>query len=765
MAAVFRKELHTYAVTMIGAAALAVLLALTGFVTRYINCYNGYGSYSYTLQYLAFWFYAIAMPLLTMRTFSEEYRQKTDQLLFTAPVRVRAIVYGKYAALLVMLFIPVLLMKLYAAALGRYGSMPAAQDNAALFLFFLMGAAYFAVGMLISSVTENQIISAVICILFVIFTQLVGNVRTIIGAGRGSAFLFVLLLIVLGGILLYAATKRLFLSAVIFLTAMIAAVLLFMLRGNWFDGRVSRVISLFDFRSAFFTGVMGTMDFRAILYFLSFAAACTELTVYSVTRRMRPASSAESLLIPVMLLNLLLLNLIVGKIPSALTVRDLTAQQLYTVGESTREKAKELTEDVTFYYLTSYGEEDRDLTALLRTYEGLSEHIAVEKIDLAVSPRFPEAYGETSLPNNSVVAVAKDRFKVLRYEVFYPSDGENTYATAFDGEGQLTSAMEYVTDDRQVTLYLTEGHGEPAFDAAMADAVSKMNILTEPLNLLSAEIPEENSAVAVFAPSTDFTEEETAKLRDYLMNGGSVLYVGLMTGGKTPVLDAFLEEFGIAALPGYVMEQADANYVQLPYLLLPVIAESPGITYAFPQENVLCPYAQAFLLKEGENTAAVPLLLSSESSYVRSDLSITENAPAENEEKGPFALAAAVYVFGETEAENTAENAEAGKNEAGTEPGKLVCYSTPCIFSRSIFGQFLQADMSLPSGNAELFARTAAFLTEQDAGQAIPAKSMTVPQLLLPQGVSVRFGVLSMAVLPGAVLAAGLIVWLRRRRR
>ena len=67
MAAVFRKELHTYAVTMIGAAALAVLLALTGFVTRYINCYNGYGSYSYTLQYLAFWFYAIAMPLLTMR--------------------------------------------------------------------------------------------------------------------------------------------------------------------------------------------------------------------------------------------------------------------------------------------------------------------------------------------------------------------------------------------------------------------------------------------------------------------------------------------------------------------------------------------------------------------------------------------------------------------------------------------------------------------------------------------------------------------------
>jgi len=740
--AVFRKELHTYAVTMIGAASLAVLLALTGFVTRYINCFNGYGSYSYTLQNLAFWFYTIAMPLLTMRTFSEEYRQKTDQLLLTAPVRVRSVVYGKYAALLVMLLIPVLFMKIYAAALGRYGSMPVAADNAALFLFFLMGTAYFAAGMFISSVTENQIISAVICILFVIFTQLIGNVRTIISAGRGSAFIFVVILAALLSLLIYLGTKRLYGSAVIFLILMIAAVLLFLLRGDLFDGRVSQVIGVFDFRSVFFTGVMGMLDLKAVLFFLSFAAAGIELTVYSVSRRTRPASAAESLLVPVLLLNLLLLNLIAGKLPQSLTVRDMTAQRLYTVGEATREAAGDLEEDVIFYYLTAYGEEDRDIAALLRTYDSLSEHISVEKIDLAASPRFTEAYGETSLPANSVIASSGRKFKVIRYESFYPSDGQNIYATAFDGEGQLTSALQYVTDPSQAVLYCTEGHGEPSFDAPMADAVSKMNIDTAPVNLFTAEIPENGSALVIFAPSADFTEEETAKIRTFLAGGGSVLYIRLFTAENTPVLDALLSEFGIEAVPGYVMEQTEGAYVQLPYLLLPVIAESPGITEDFPQENVLCPFAQAFRLTARENTGAVPLLLTTENAWARTDPALTENAPVQGEEQGTFVLAASVYTG-----------------------GKLVCFSTPCIFSRSIFNQFLQADMALPSGNAELFARTLAFVTEKNAEQAIPAKSMTPPQLLLPQGVSVRFGVISMAVIPGLILLLGMAVWLRRRKR
>ena len=173
MRAVFKKELHTYSVTMIGAAALAILLLLTGFVTRYVNYFTGYASYVYTLQNLSFWFYMIATPLLTMRTFSEEYRQKTDQLLFTAPVRVRQIVYGKFAALAVFLLIPVLFMAVYAGVLGTYGKMPVTSDRTALLLFFLMGLAYFAVGMMLSSVTENQIIAAVLSVLFILLTQLI----------------------------------------------------------------------------------------------------------------------------------------------------------------------------------------------------------------------------------------------------------------------------------------------------------------------------------------------------------------------------------------------------------------------------------------------------------------------------------------------------------------------------------------------------------------------------------------------------------------
>ncbi len=749
MTAVFKKELHTYAVSMIGAAALAVLLLLTGFVTRYINCYNGYGSYAYTLQNLAFWFYTIAMPLLTMRTFSEEYRQKTDLLLLTAPVRTRSIVYGKYAALLVMLLIPAAFMKIYASVLGKYGAMPEAADNTALFLFLLMGAAYFAVGMLISSVTENQIISAVLCVLFVLVTQLISNVRAVISAGRGSALIFVLVLVCAAALLLYIVTKRLYLSAVVGISLLIAVILVFLLHGSWFDGRISSVIGILDFRSAFFTGVMGTLDLRAVLYFLSVTAAGTELTVYSVSRRSRPASGAEALLVPVMLLNLLLLNLIAGKLPSTLTVRDMTAQKLYTVTEATEEAARALEEDVTFYFLTAYGEEDRDLTALLDTYEGLSDRISVKKVDLAASPRFTEAYGEASLPYNSVIAESRQKFKIIRYEAFYPSDGDNAYVSSFDGEGQLTSALEYVTDPRQVTLYCTKGHGEPAFDTAMTDTVLKMNILTKEINLLAQDIPENCSALAVFAPSSDFSEEEAAKIRGYLEAGGSVLYVGLFSPEGRPVLDGLLASYGIRTVPGYVMERSEGMYVQLPYILLPVIAESKGITEGFPQENVLCPFAQGLRIDEAENVSAVPLLFSSDRSYAAADLSDDGNGSPEGAEEGPFALAL------------TAKTGGSGSGKEGT----LVCFTTPCIFSRSVLSQFLRTDMPLPSGNAQLFARSIAYVTETDAQKAIPAKSMTPPQLLLPQGVSVRFGIISMAVIPLLVLSVGMIIWLRRRKR
>ncbi len=744
MRAVFKKELHTYSVTMIGAAALAILLLLTGFVTRYVNYFTGYASYAYTLQNLSFWFYMIATPLLTMRTFSEEYRQKTDQLLFTAPVRVRQIVYGKFAALAVFLMIPVLFMAVYAGVLGTYGKMPVTSDRTALLLFFLMGLAYFAVGMLLSSVTENQIIAAVLSVLFILLTQLIGNLRSVISASRTGGLVFVMALILLFSVVLYAASRKKFLCAVVFLVLMIAAILLFILAGSWYDGRISTICSIFDFRTMFFTGAMGTLDLRAILFFLSYTAAGIELTVYAVTRRMKDVSAAGMAFIPVLLLNILLLNLIAGRLPVSVTVRDLTPQKLYTTGEVTKKTAEALTEDVTLYFLTAYGEEDKDIEALLSNYESLSGHIFVKKVDLAASPRFPEQFGEESLPRNSVIVSSAGKYRILRYESFYPVSAGNAYANDFDGEGQITSAISYVTDPSGITLYCTRGHGEPQFDAAMTDAAAKMNIDTESCDLLAGGVPENADALAVFAPAKDFTEEEAAAVRKYLEEGGALFITTMYTQEEMPVLRGILNDFGIDPVPGYVFEEDAGSYAQLPYLLLPVIMEYSEVTAGFPQETLLYPFAQGITLTKKEGVSAAPLLRSGEKSFARSDPSERGTTRTEKDAEGPFYLAASA------EAENGA---------------RIVYFTTPCVFSKSILTQFLQSEMSLPSGNASLFARSLSYVTGRNAEQAISPKSMTAGALLIPAGAAVRFGILSMAVIPGLILLAGAVIWVRRRRR
>ena len=749
MLTIFKKELHTYAGTMIGAAALAILLLLTGFVTRYVNYYNGYSSYGYTLQMLMLWFFMIAVPLLTMRTFAEEFRLRTDQLLFAAPVRIRDIVLGKYLALLVMLLIPVGVMGIYERILSLHGKLPEALDAAALLLFFLMGCAYFSAGMFFSSVTENQIIAAVASVLFVLFTQLIGNLRTVIGAGRTGALLLVLAVILLLAVIFFGLTKKLYLSSVLFLFFTILAIIMFLAKGVWFEGGAAKILAVFDFRTMFFTAVMGTLDLRAVVFFLSYCAAGLLLTAYVLQRKTRALSAYETAVFPVLLLCILFLNLILGQLPKNALVRDISPLKLYTAGEETKETLEGLTEDVTLYYLTRSGEEDRDLAMLLEEYEALSGHIFLETIDLAVSPRFPEQFGEETLPVNSVIVRAPEGWKILRYDLFYPVSEENRYASYFDGEGQLTAAIDAVTDPTVRTVYCTRGHGEPAFDEGMKNVLEKLNLRLEEINLLTEEVPEESGILAIFAPSSDFTEEEIRKMEMFSEHGGAFFAVSLYSGGSFPLLEAFCASYGIGTVPGYVMEEDPSSYVMFPHLLLPVIVEASDVTIGFPDENILFPLAQGLVLSQPEGVSVNPLLFTSRSAFARTDSALTETRRTERDTAGPFALAA----LSEKKAD------ESGK------VSRMIFLTTPCALSQTVFSQVTGEEMSLPAGNRTLLVRCLASLSGTDAGHVIPPKAMSLGTLLIDEESAVRFGIAAMAIVPAVILLGGVLIFVRRRRR
>ena len=159
MKAVFKRELKSYFQGFTGYLFIAFLLLIIGIVTVLNNLRNASPKFEYVLADVGFVF-LLTVPMLTMRVFSEEKRQKTDQLLYSLPLKTTDIVFGKYFAMLTILAIPTLVMCFYPLILSSYGPIGFLTAYSSIFAFFLQGAGLIAIGMFVSSLTENQIVSA-----------------------------------------------------------------------------------------------------------------------------------------------------------------------------------------------------------------------------------------------------------------------------------------------------------------------------------------------------------------------------------------------------------------------------------------------------------------------------------------------------------------------------------------------------------------------------------------------------------------------------
>ena len=105
--------------------------------------------------------FLVAVPILTMKSFSEERKSKTDQLLLTSPVRLVDVVLGKYLAMVTVFLIPNLIFCIYPLVIKMQGTAYLRVDYAAILMFFILGCVYIAIGMFLSALTESQIIAAV----------------------------------------------------------------------------------------------------------------------------------------------------------------------------------------------------------------------------------------------------------------------------------------------------------------------------------------------------------------------------------------------------------------------------------------------------------------------------------------------------------------------------------------------------------------------------------------------------------------------------
>ena len=168
MLAIYKKELRSYFTSLIGYVFIAFFLAVIGLYFYLYNISNGYANFEYVLSGSTFIF-MVLVPIITMRVMAEENRQKTDQLLLTAPITTKAIILGKYLALMTIYGIVMLVTSLYPLVITKYGIVNLKTAYASILGFYLLGCAFMAVGLFVSTCTENQLVAAVVSFVIILF--------------------------------------------------------------------------------------------------------------------------------------------------------------------------------------------------------------------------------------------------------------------------------------------------------------------------------------------------------------------------------------------------------------------------------------------------------------------------------------------------------------------------------------------------------------------------------------------------------------------
>lgn len=284
MTAVYKRELRSYLTSMIGYLFMFFILLLTGIYFSAYQLTSAYPKFEYTLSALTFVF-LISVPILTMRVLAEERKQKTDQLLLTAPVSVEKIVLGKYLALVTIFAIPMLIMCLYPLLMSKFGTVSFGAAYTAILGFFLLGCANLAIGVFISSLTESQVIAAVLTFVFLFAFYMMNGISSFFSEGSLSTCVTFGLLILAAAIVIYTMIKNFLISAVICVVGEIALGVIYVVNSSFFSGGIQKVLNVFNLSSHFDNFANSIFDVKGIVYFLSVIAVCMFLTVQSIVKR------------------------------------------------------------------------------------------------------------------------------------------------------------------------------------------------------------------------------------------------------------------------------------------------------------------------------------------------------------------------------------------------------------------------------------------------------------------------------------------------
>jgi ABC-2 type transport system permease protein len=450
-------------------------------------------------------------------------------------------------------------------------------------------------------------------------------------------------------------------------------------------------------------------------------------------------------------------NVLVDQIPGKL---DLTHNKIYTLAPETYKLLDSLKSDVTVTTIGKQGSEDPTVKTILAKYAAHGGRVKLATVDPDLNPGWAKQYDTSGqgLGAGSLVVISGKKFKTIGVYDMYNYDTSNydptnpnsqPRLTSLSIEQRLTSAIQYVTAAKNLTIYALTGHGETTLaSVGLNSAVSNENYEVKELNLLTEKaVPADADIVLVMAPKKDLSTEDADKLRAWLAGGGRmvVLMDVITSANPTPDLASLLAAYGVE-VQNVVVVEGDQNKVaaQNPLFIIPTLEYhdilSPLRTNNYDMVLIGAQAVRTLDLKK-RTLKIEPLLTSSAKSYGKTDIANAKSVDrAPRDVSGPFNLAVAI-------------------TDPAPDPAKQ---DTRLVVVGNV--KFLQGGMPAQvPGNGDFFMNSIGWLKGQKESISIRPKDVSQMRLSLSNLEALLFSALVVIVLPLLILGSGLVVWLRRR--
>ena len=713
MLAIFKREFKSLFWNITGWLFIGITLALFGLYFFVYNLSYGYPYISYSLSAIAFLF-MVTVPILTMRVLAEEKHAKIDQLLLTAPISVGKIVLGKFLALALVYTICIGVICVAPLVLMIFGEVPLAETYVGILGFWLYGLATIAIGTFVSSLTESQVISAVVSFGLIFVGYMMSSICSVISSS-----------------------------------------------GNL----LTKFLGCYDLYTPLDDFFNGTLSVTGIVYYLSVIALALFLTEqmiqkrrWTISRNMISTSVFSTGMIAIVVALTVVVNLIASALPETYTQIDATSQKLYSITEDTEKYLDTLKDDVTLYVMVNKNSKDDNVDRTLQKYASASKHVKVKYVDPNVSPTFASKYTDNDVTSNSIIVVCGDRSKVIDYnsDIYeYSYDSSYNYSvTGYDCEGQVTAAIQYVTSESTTNVYELTGHDESTLSGDFSEVFQKRFMNVGSLSLLTVDaIPEDCQAIFITAPQSDLSEDDLSKLSQYLGNGGKIyLSIDYSKWNDLTNFKKLLSDNNIETTESLLAETDRSYYYQSPFYLLPNVENTEVSSSVAGMTQVFVPYSVG-LTYTGEDDSNVTSFMTT------SDTTIAK------------AAANIAAVQSQADAANIA-SAQDGDTQGQYSLGMMVTNENGgelCVLGSAMMCTD-SANQIVSGHNATLFNGIVNALVTTDDGNSdnavvIAAKDYTVSNLTVSANAMLVYGILWGIFMPIALIIIGIIVWARRRKR